>query len=88
MLGPLNNPPFSKIHFCSPSSSRQTRWWGSCYCRLLGQGISSCINSNYHDNMEFTLKYPTIDHLGQQITCLVPETVLFKIDLESTSLEI
>ena len=48
----------------------------------LGQVINSCINSNYHDNIEFTLKYPTLDYLVQQISQLGSETLLFKVDLE------
>ena len=84
MVEPLDTSPFSKTHF-SPLLARNKPDGGVCVivelAWPLGQGINSCINSNYHDNIEFTLKYPTIDHLVQQISCLDPETLLFKVDL-------
>ena len=85
MVWLLQSSPFSKIHF-SPLLGRDKPDGG---VRVivglswpLGPGINSCINSNYHDNIEFTLKYLTIDYLVQPISQLGPETLLFKVDLE------
>ena len=84
MVGPLQSSPFSKIYF-SPLLARDK---SDVRVRVivdlswpLGKGINSCINSNYHDNIEFTLKYPTIDYLIQQLSQLGPETLLVKVDL-------
>ena len=83
MVGTLQSSPFSKIHF-SPLLARDKPEGGVIVGLSwpLGQAINSCINSNYHDNIEFTLKYPTIDYLVHQISQLSPETLKFKVDLE------
>ena len=69
-MGPLNSPPFSNIHI-SPILAQDKPDVGVHFIVDLSlptcQDINSCIDSNCHDNIELTLKYPTIDHLVQQM---------------------
>ena len=39
-------------------------------------------NQNYFDNVEFKLKYPTVDLLVEKINEIGPSALLYKIDLE------
>ena len=74
MVGPLQSSPFSKIYFFPLLARDKSDVRVRVIVDLswpLGKGINSCINSNYHDNIEFTLKYPTIDYLIQQLSQLL-----------------
>ena len=87
MLGPFDEQPFETMHF-SPLMARDKPDEG---VRLivdlswpLGQSVNSCVTPNCFDNIEFKLKYPTIDLLVEKLNAIGPNALLYKIDLERT----
>ena len=85
MLGPFDGQHFENMHF-SPLMARDKPDGG---VRVivdlswpLGQSVNSCVTRNYFDNVEFKLKYPTIDSLVEKINVIGPNALLYKIDLE------
>ena len=85
MLGPFDEQPFETMHF-SPLMARDKPDGG---VRVivdlswpLGQSVNSCVTPKYFDNVEFKLKYPTIDSLMEKINAIGPDALLYKIDLE------
>ena len=85
MLGPFDKQPFDAMHF-SPLMARDKPDGG---VRVivdlswpLGQSVNSCVTPNYFDNVEFKLKYPTVDLLVEKINEIGPSALLYKIDLE------
>ena len=85
MVGPLEEVPFEKLHV-SPLMARDKPDEG---VRVivdlswpLGQSVNSCVASDVYDGIPFTLKYPTVDDVVNQIRTLGPQALLFKIDLE------
>ena len=85
MVGPIEELPFEKLRI-SPLMARDKPDGG---VRVivdlswpLGQSVNSCVSPDVYDGIPFTLKYPTVDDVIQQIRTLGPRTLLFKIDLE------
>ena len=85
ILGPFENNPFDKMHF-SPLMPRDKpdgnvreivdlSW-------PIGQSVNSCTTPGIFDNVQFQLKYPSIDLLVQKISEICPSALLYKIDLE------
>ena len=70
MLGPFKEQPFETMHF-SPLMGRDKPDGGvRVIVELswpLGQSVNSCVTPNYFDNIEFKLKYPTIDLLVEKL---------------------
>ena len=82
---PLEEVPFEKLHM-SPVMARDKPDGGiGVIVDLswpLGQSVNSCVSSDVYDGIPFTLKYPTVDDVVNQIRTLGPQALLFKIDLE------
>ena len=87
MVGPIEEIPFKKLHV-SPLMGRDKPDGGVRVIEdlswPLGQSVNSCVDADVYDGIPFTLKYPTVDDVVQQIRTLGPRTLLFKIDLERT----
>ena len=85
MAGPFDVKPFTKTHF-SPLMARDKPDGGICVIVDLswpiGQSVNSCIPDNMFEDINFVLKYPSIDMIIQKIRQLGPKALLFKIDLE------
>ena len=90
MLGPFNEQPFETMHF-SPlmAHDKPDGGGGGGGVRVivelswpLGQSVNSCITPNIFDDVQFKLKYPTIDSLVEKINAIGPNALLYKIDLE------
>ena len=85
MAGPFDIKPFSKTHF-SPLMARDKPDGGVRVIVDLswpiGRSVNSCIPDNMFENINFVLKYPSIDMIIQKIRQLGPKALLFKIDLE------
>ena len=85
MLGPFDKQPFDAMHF-SPLMARDKPDGGVRVIVDLswpiGQSVNSCVTPNYFDNIEFKLKYPTVDLLVEKINEIGPSALLYKIDLE------
>ena len=47
-----------------------------------GNSVNSCVPMDVFDNIEFKLKYPTIDNVIQKIRVMGSKSLLFKIDLQ------
>ena len=85
ILGPFDKNPFQEMHF-SPLMARDKP---DGKVRLIvdlswpiGQSVNSCIIPGVFDNVQFQLKYPSIDLLVQKISEIGPTVLLYKIDLE------
>ena len=85
MAGPFDSKPFTNTHF-SPLMARNKPDGGVRVIVDLswpmGQSVNSCIPDNMFEDINFILKYPSIDMIIQKIRKLGPEALLFKIDLE------
>ena len=75
MVGPIEELPFEKLHI-SPIMARDKPDGG---VRVivdlswpLGQSVNICVASDVYDDIPFTLKYPTVDDVVQQIRTLGP----------------
>ena len=85
MVGPFTEKPFSKIHYSPlitrPKPDGEVRvivdlsW-------PINNSVNTCIPKGWFDNMEFVLKYPTIDNLVNKIRDIGPQALIFKVDLE------
>ena len=91
MLSLFNEQPFETMHF-SPLMAHDKLDGGGGGVRVivdlswpLGQSVNSCVTPNTFDNVEFKLKYPTIDLLVEKINALGPNALLYKIGLERAS---
>ena len=87
MFGPFAVEPFQKMHF-SPLMARPKPDSGMHIIVdlswPLGSSVNSCVPSNVYDEIPFTLKYPTIDQVVEQIKFVGPSVLLYKVDLERT----
>ena len=85
MTGPFDIKPFAKTHF-SPLMARDKPDGGVRVIVDLswpiGQSVNSCIPDNTFEDINFLLKYPSIDMIIQKIRQLGSKALLFKIDLE------
>ena len=81
MLGPFENFPFDKVHYL-PLMARDKPDGGVCVIVDLSWPVHKSVNSyipdNVFDEMNFVLKYPTIDMVIE----IGPKALLYKIDLE------
>ena len=69
MLGPLDTPPFTKIH-CSLIRARSKPDWGTRVIVDLSwphKRMNSCVPANIFHFMTFLLKYPTIDQVVEKL---------------------
>ena len=85
ILGPFNKNPFDEMHF-SPLMARD-KPDGKVRVIVdlswpIGQSVNSCTIPGVFDNVQFQLKYPSIDLLVQKISEIGPTALLYKIDLE------
>ena len=85
MVGPLAMQPFEKMHF-SPLMARPKPDGSTRVIVDLswphGNSVNSCVPMDFFDNIEFKLKYPTIDNVIQKIRVMGSKSLLFKIDLQ------
>ena len=84
-VGPLEDWPFPRLHV----SPMMTRPKSDGTRRIIvdlswphGNSVNSYIPDNVFDDVEFTLRYPTVDHIVEQIASLGPTALLYKIDLK------
>ena len=85
MAGPFDIKPFTKTHFLALMARNKPDGGVRVIIDLswpIGQSVNSCIPDNMFENINFVLKYPSIDMIIQKIKDLGPKTLLFKIDLE------
>ena len=85
LVGPFQKDPFAQMH----TSPMMTRPKPDSTHRLivdltwpLGDSVNSRITDNHFDGNTCSLKYPTIDHIVQQILTVGDQSLLYKIDLK------
>ena len=85
MTGPFDVKPFTKTHFSLLMARSKPDGGVRVIVDLswpIGQSVNSCIPDNMFEDINFVLKYPSIDMIIQKIRQLGPKALLFKIDLE------
>ena len=85
MVGPIEEVPSEKLHVSPLMAHDKPDGGVRVIVDLswpLGQSVNSCVPTDVYDGIPFTLKYPTVDNVVQQIRTLGPCALLFKIDLE------
>ena len=85
IVGPFDAPPIERLHV-SPMMSRPkpdgTRRIIIDMSWPHGNSVNSHIPDNVFDDMEFQLRYPTVDNVVARIAAIGPEACLYKIDLK------
>ena len=85
LVGPFQNDPFAQMHM-SPMMTRpkpdSTRRLIVDLSWPLGDSVNNCITDNHFDGNTCSLKYPTIDHIVQQILTVGDQSLLYKIDFK------
>ena len=84
LLGPVDNITHKEYH-CSPQMTRP-KDNGSRRVILdlsypRGYSVNSHVNKNKFDNWSFVLKFPSIDHITDDIVHCMDECILFKMDI-------
>ena len=85
MVGPMKESPFAKTHY-SPMMTRD-KPDGSVRVIVdlswpIGKGVNNYVPGDIFDEIYFTLKYPNIDLVVEQIRSMGPTALLFKVDLQ------
>ena len=87
MIGPLKEAPFDNMNY-SPLLARDKPDGGVRVIVDLswpeGNNVNSCIPDCEFDEIEFVLKYPSIDLVLEKIRQLKSQAILYKVDLQST----
>ena len=85
IVGPFEELPFTQLHV----SPMMTRPKPDGSQRIIvdlswphGDSVNSYIPDNIFDNVEFTLCYPTVDHIVEQIASMGPKALIYKVDLK------
>ena len=85
MLGPFKSPPFKDTNY-SPLLARDKPDGGVRVIVDLSwpeeNNVNSCIPDGMFDDMDFILKYPSIDLILEKIKEVGPQAALYKVDLE------
>ena len=85
MIGPLENAPFENMNY-SPLLTRDKPDGGVRVIVDLswpeGNNVNSCIPDGEFDEIDFVLKYPSIDLVLEKIRQSKSQAILYKVDLQ------